>query len=325
MNLTPKKILIIQTAFIGDTILATSIAEELHATFPSAEIFLLLKKGNESLFEHHPFLNILTHDKSKKYTSLLSLIKKIRAEKFDVVINLHRYLSSNILTLLSGAKYTTGFQSFLSSMFSHTIKHQFTPGLHEIHRYHQLVKPLTHQEKSFLPKIYPPDNFPKNFTPAKKYVCFFPGSIWQTKQLPPSKWIELAQKFSENIDIYLCGSKEEIQLCEYIKAKSNKNNIHNIAGKFSLIEISSIMKKAERIYTNDSAPLHIASALNIPVTTFFCSTITDFGFYPLSDDNQVIEVKNLYCRPCGIHGYKQCPKSHFRCGLEIDITEAKTY
>ncbi|GAB4202331.1 MAG: glycosyltransferase family 9 protein [Bacteroidia bacterium] len=323
MNFYPKKILIIQTAFIGDAILATSVAEELHHTFPDAQIFMLVKKGNESLFDRHPFLKIWTHDKSRKYYSLLRLIKTIRKEKFDVVINLHRYLSSNILTLLSNARFTAGFQSPLSFMFSHRVLHHFKKDYHEIHRYHDLTFPITRQEKIFLPKLYPSIELPKDFLPQKKYVCFFPGSVWATKQLPPDKWIALARRFSNDVEIYLCGSKTESSLCEYIKNKSERNNVFNIAGQYSLFETMSIVRQSQRVYTNDSAPLHIASALNIPVTAFFCSTVKDFGFYPLSEDSEVLEVENLDCRPCGIHGKKQCPKHHFRCGLEIDIHKAK--
>ncbi len=324
MNIVPQKILIIQTAFIGDTILATSVAEEMHHTFPDAKIFLLVKKGNEDLFLNHPYLKIITHDKSKKLSSLFQLIKKIRQEKFDIVINLHRYLSSTLLTILSRARYTSGFQSLLSNFYTYSTPHSFKDNLHEIQRYHELTKHFSKQEKIFLPKLYLQESLPEIFD-NKKYVCLFPGSIWATKQLPPTKWIELIQKFSKDIEIYLCGSSQEINLCEYIKASSMRENVHNIAGKYSLLKIAHIMKNALRVYVNDSAPLHIASSLNIPVTAFFCSTITNFGFYPLSDDKQVIEVKNLECRPCGIHGYKKCPKLYFRCGLEINIEEVKVY
>lgn len=325
MNFYPKKILIIQTAFIGDAILATSVAEELHNSFPDAQIFLLVKKGNEPLFENHPFLQIWTHDKSQKYSSLLRLIKKIRREKFDAVINLHRYLSSNILTLLSNARFTAGFQSPLSFLFSHHIRHRFKKEYHEIHRYHDLIFPITRREKIFLPKLYPSLELPKDFLPQKKYVCLFPGSVWATKQLPPDKWTALIRRFSDNVEIYLCGSEAEKKLCEYIKNQSERNNVLNIAGKYSLDKIISIASRSQRVYTNDSAPLHIASALNVPVTAFFCSTVKDFGFYPLSDSSEVLEVENLECRPCGIHGKSQCPRHHFRCGWEIDINKATVY
>ena len=320
----PHKILIIQTAFIGDTILASSVAEEVHYYFPNAEIYLLVKKGNEGIYENHPFLKIITHDKSQKLSSLWRLIKFIWSEKFDTIINLHRYFSSHLLSILSGAKFKSGFYSPLLSIFyTHTIKHQFAKELHEIDRYHQLVQPLTQSTHSFLPKLYPPDHFPKNFNPTQKYVCLFPGSIWATKQLPPEKWIELIQHFSDEYLIYLCGSKQDEKLCEYIKIKANKKNVINIAGQYSLLETASIVQKAERIYVNDSAPLHIASALNVPVTVFYCSTVKEFGFYPLSKDAQIVEVKGLECRPCGIHGHKHCPKGHFKCGRDIDINEVR--
>lgn len=321
MNLHPQKILIIQTAFLGDAILATSVAEELHAAFPHAQIFLLVKKGNEGIFEHHPFLNILVHDKTKKYSSLWNLIKHIRKEKFDVVINLHRYLSSNLLTIFSGAKFTAGFKSPFSFLFTHQATHQFKKGIHEIHRYHSLAKNITKFSEAFLPKLYPDESLNVKIPLSKNYVCFFPGSIWATKQLPPSKWIELSNKISSATDIYLCGSASEKSLCEYIKAKSGRENIYNYAGQFSLSELLSVIKQSKRVYCNDSAPLHIASALNVPATAFFCSTVTDFGFYPLSSKSEVIEVKDLNCRPCGIHGYKECPKHHFQCGLLINIDD----
>jgi heptosyltransferase-2 len=79
------------------------------------------------------------------------------------------------------------------------------------------------------------------------------------------------------------------------------------------------MKNAKRNFVNDSGPLHICSAMNAPVTAFFCSTILGFGFGPLSEDAKVVEVANLTCRPCGVHGYKECPLGHFKCGFEIEL------
>jgi ADP-heptose:LPS heptosyltransferase len=80
------------------------------------------------------------------------------------------------------------------------------------------------------------------------------------------------------------------------------------------------MKLATMNYVNDSAPLHLASAMNAPVTAFFCSTIPEFGFGPLSENNQIIQTEEkLNCRPCGLHGKKVCPEGHFKCGTEINI------
>ena len=80
------------------------------------------------------------------------------------------------------------------------------------------------------------------------------------------------------------------------------------------------MQNAKMNYVNDSAPMHIASAMNAPTTAIFCSTIPAFGFGPLSDNSKIVEtLEKLDCRPCGIHGYSACPKGHFKCGFGIEI------
>jgi heptosyltransferase-2 len=79
------------------------------------------------------------------------------------------------------------------------------------------------------------------------------------------------------------------------------------------------MKHAKMNYVNDSGPLHLASSVNAPTTAFFCSTVPAYGFFPLSYNSQVVEVANLYCKPCGLHGYKACPEGHFKCGKDIEL------
>ena len=107
-----KKILIIQTAFLGDVILATPVIAELKRIYPIAEIDFLLRKGNESLLANNPNLkSVIQFDKSKnKFKSILNLIKQFRREKYDLVINLHRFGSSGIIASFSGAKKTYGFK-----------------------------------------------------------------------------------------------------------------------------------------------------------------------------------------------------------------------
>jgi ADP-heptose:LPS heptosyltransferase len=75
-------------------------------------------------------------------------------------------------------------------------------------------------------------------------------------------------------------------------------------------------------FTNDSAPMHLASAMNAPVTAVFCSTIPEFGFGPLSDDSMIIQTEEqLECRPCGLHGHEQCPEKTFNCAYTIPVTK----
>jgi len=318
-------ILVIQTAFIGDAILASSVLEKLHLFYPKAKLTILVRKGNESLYHEHPFLHeILVWDKQVgKYKSLFGLLKTIRQRKFDTVINLHRYASSGFLTAFSKAAYTSGYdKNPFSFLFNHKSKHIIGDGRHEIARYNDLIELITDSSVA-KPKLYPTY---KHFLSVesfvgKPFVCMAPSSVWFTKQLPKHKWIELCNAIAPETNIYLLGAPSDKGLCENIKNSSQHPGICNLAGTFSLLESCELMKHAKMNYVNDSAPLHLATAVNAPTTAFFCSTAPAYGFYPLSYQSNVIEVCGLNCRPCGLHGHKTCPKNDFKCGNDIQLKQ----
>src|SRR6185295_16515629 len=121
-----QKFLVIQTAFIGDVVLATSILEELHARFPDAQIDYLVRKGNEGLLKGHPFLHqVLVWDKQKqKFKHLMQMMRQVRAEHYDVVINVQRFAATGFITIKSGAPLTIGYdKNPLSFFFSRKIPH----------------------------------------------------------------------------------------------------------------------------------------------------------------------------------------------------------
>src|ERR1043165_9547620 len=103
--------LIIQTALIGDVVLATAVAEKLHTYYPNAAIDFLLRKGNESLLKDHPYLRkvYVWNKKEGKLRGLLRLALQIRRQRYTHVINLHRFASSGFLTFFSGAPEKRGF------------------------------------------------------------------------------------------------------------------------------------------------------------------------------------------------------------------------
>ena len=323
------KFLIIQTAFTGDVILATAVAEKLHRFYPESEVDFLVRKDNESLLLNHPFIHklLVWNKKNQKYLHLFQLILEVRAAKYDYVINLQRFFSSGLLTALSNGKKTFGFKKnpfsvFFTRRFIHDISRHGK--IHEVQRNLSLIEMIT--DLSFQsPRLYPSTSdfeFVKPFQ-NNKYLCIAPASIWFTKQLTKEKWIELVNKSflkNNNIVIYFIGSNSDIPLCDMIISESGKSNVINLAGKLTLLQSAALMKDALMNYVNDSAPLHMASAMNASVTAFFCSTVPAFGFTPLSDQHFIVETKeNLDCRPCGLHGFRKCPEGHFRCATTISI------
>lgn len=318
-----QKILVIQTAFTGDVVLATAVIEKLHRFYPDAEIDFLLRKGNEGLLKGHPFLNevLIWNKKEKKYKNLFDLLRKIRSKKYDKVINLQRFTSTGILTGFSQAKERIGFdKNPLSFLFTKKVSHQFRKGVHEVERNNRLIEDFT--DATFnKPRLYPTGNDKQEILQYQHhpYVCMMPASVWFTKQYPEEKWIELINDFPAGYTIYLLGGKGDTVLCEKIKEKTTSRKVSVLAGKLNFLSSAALMEGAKMNYSNDSAPLHFASATDAPITAIFCSTIPEFGFYPLSDKSIIVQTDlQLSCKPCALHGKKACPLGHFKCGVTIE-------
>ncbi|WP_291728900.1 glycosyltransferase family 9 protein [Bernardetia sp.] len=336
------KILLIQTAFIGDVILATSLIESVYATYPTAKIDFLLRKGNENLLQEHLLLNeVLIWDKKNKYKSLFKLLKKIRSAQYDAVLNLQRFGATGLLTAFSKAKIKAGFKKNpFSWAFTHKYEHIITTdpnSPHEIERNSKVLESIGINELR-KPKLYPSaadKEKVKEFI-HNDFICIAPTSVWFTKQYPLQKWIDCIKKLlleeenyknlSPNFEIHLLGAPSDRENCQKIvdelECKIIQKNlgfkVNNLAGKLSLMQSAALMQHTKLVLANDSAPLHLASSVNAPVCAVFCSTVPAFGFTPLSDTSFIIETeKKLDCRPCGLHGYKSCPKGHFECAESI--------
>jgi len=386
------KFLVIQTAFIGDVVLATAIIEKLHTSFPDARIDFLVRKGNEALLAGHPWLHtVLVWDKKEgKLKNLWRMGRRIRREHYDKVINVQRFAATGLLTAFSGAAETIGFdKNPLSRFFSRRIPHivsapargeapagraggveqagaeavvrrgegveQEVPTkgmaaaakdvpvpapLHEIQRNQMLISAFTGDQPA-RPRLYPTAADEDKVRPYQQgfYITVSPASVWFTKQYPKEKWIAFLRLVPEEYTVYLLGAPSDKELCEYIKEEvmtqgcgearpggaakaavpTAAANIINLSGQLSFLQSAALMKGAVMNYVNDSAPMHFASAVNAPVTAVYCSTIPGFGFGPLSDEKFIVEIKEpLDCRPCGLHGYKACPRGHFNCAFKIE-------
>lgn len=322
-----ERILIIQTAFLGDVILGTGMVEKVYQHYPDAEIDFLVRKGYESLFENHPKIHqVIVFDKSRhKLQNLLKVIWKIRSRRYDMAINLQRYFTSGLIMAFSKSIIKIGFdKNPLSILYSKKIKHDFDGG-HEITRNHELISWFTDNQPG-KPRLYPQKRNLDKVLEFRNgnYVCMAPASIWYTKQFPVEKWLELIGLIPKSFRIYLIGGPDDFMLCEEIKNRSDSGHIQNLCGRFSLLDIAELIRGATMNFVNDSAPMHLASAMNAPVCAIYCSTLPSFGYGPLSDQSHILELdKELYCRPCGMHGKNKCPEEHFRCAYDIRIEQMK--
>lgn len=322
------RILIVQTASIGDVVLATSVLEKLNAFFPDATIDFLVKRGIEGLLTGNPKLRqVLIWDKSKsKINALRDLIREVRSNNYDIVVNLQRFAATGLLTVFSGAPVRLGFKKNpFSVFFSKAVKHRISAKAeeseHEVHRNLSVIDHLTDTGKNFPPRLYPSQTDFAKVSQFKthQYITVSPASLWFTKQFPAEKWVEFLHDVDQKMHVYLLGAKNDIAVCNQIMEASGLSNSINLAGRLTFLESAALMKDAAMNYVNDSAPMHFASAMNAAVTAIFCSTVPAFGFTPLSDNSTIVETDQpLDCRPCGLHGYSACPEKHFKCALTID-------
>lgn len=323
--------LLIQTAFIGDVILATALVEYLHHTAPATPIDVLVRRGNEGLLLGHPHIRqVLVWDKkTKKYPHLLRLLGQIKRAQYGRVVTLQRFASTGFLTAFSGAAARVGFaENPFSRLFTRRVPHRIGDGTHEVQRNLQLLSGAAIPAaaiQALPPRLYPTaadETAAAPYAAVGDYLCLAPTSVWFTKQYPEEKWLELLAALPAGLPVYLLGGPPDTAACERLAQAAARPGLVNLSGILSLLASAALMRGAVLNYVNDSAPMHLCSAVDAPVCAIFCSTVPAFGFGPLSTFSRIVEHPGpLACRPCGLHGHARCPLGHFRCALEIETPQ----
>lgn len=315
------RILIIHTAFIGDIVLSTPLIKKLRDTYPKAEITYLTTPVGASILRNNPYLtHIIEYDKRGEHKGIKgfwAIAKKLKVEAYNMVITPHRYLRSSFLTFLTGAPIRRGYDNSAAA-FLYNEKIHYDKNKHEVEKLLSFVP--KDEGKRYEIELFPTelerekvDGILKNV--AKKIVVVAPGSKWFTKKWPLEYFkqviVELEKR--EDVTVVVIGGKEEMLL----NIPLAKNSI-DLRGKTTLLELAEVIRRADIVLTNDSSPIHIASAFpNVKILALFGPTVEKFGFFPWSKNSEVFQVEGLGCRPCSIHGGDSCPKKHFKCMLDI--------
>lgn len=315
------RILIIHTAFIGDIVLSTPLIKKLRDTYPKAEITYLTTPVGASILRNNPHLNhIIEYDKRGEHKGMKgfwAIAKKLKMEAYNLVITPHRYLRSTFLTFLTGAPIRRGYDSAAASFL-------YNERVHYDKSKHEVEKLL-----SFVPKDegkrYEIEIFPTELEVEKvdkllekrreKVVVVAPGSKWFTKKWPLEYFNRVIKELEKREDttVVVVGGKEEMFFNMLLA-----NTTIDLRGKTTLLELAEVIRRADIVLTNDSSPIHIASAFpNVRILALFGPTVEKFGFFPWSKNSEVFQVEGLECRPCSIHGGDSCPKKHFKCMLDI--------
>lgn len=322
-----EKILVIQTAFLGDAILTLPMLEKLKEKFPDSVIDVLSIPSTKEIFEASPFVNeVLVMDKKRSHKSLFQLFRftnKIKRSSYTKIYSPHRSFRTAFIVMQSNAKDTYGFSN--ASLF-HVYRNvvQYKEESHEVQRNLDLIgHDYSSDSWRIIPKLkinsesqQKVEQFLSSNQLNDNLIAIAPGTIWATKKYPEQYFQEIIKHFTtKSHKILIIGGKSDEQSSQRL-TNGNKNVVAT-SGRFSIIETIELLKKVRILITNDSAPTHMGMCANVPVLTIYCSTIPGFGFYPYNKKSSYISFSDLKCKPCGIHGYEECPIKSFDCGNKL--------
>ncbi len=322
---SPSKILIIQTAFLGDVVLTTPLIRETKRLFPTAELDVLVIPQTKGVLENNPHIrSLITFNKRKaRFISFFKTIFTARRNKYDLCFLPHRSGTSARIAKYASIPRRIGFAGRRPARL-YTDRVFFDRRKNQINRLLDLLRYLKQDDYDAQSEIFlssgMKEKAKKHLEPLEKYplkIAVAPGSVWNTKRWPQSYFAELIKKLvKHDIGTILIGSRDEKKLCDSIAQTTGRANVLNLAGKTGLLQVAAIIQKCDLLLCNDSGSLHLANAVQTDVFAFFGPTVQRFGFAPFRPQDKVFEI-DLECRPCASHGGKKCPQGHFRCMLDI--------
>jgi len=317
-----NKIAVIQTAYPGDVILATPVFEALKDRFPGSVLAAVVRPESYLLLRDNPHIDdIIVYDKYGRDGGIRGLLRTAKPLKgFDWAIIIQRYLRSALLPLVAGIKRRTGFKTSGVSFLYSERKH-YDDGRHEVQRCLDLID--AGNDTRYRPRIFMGDKVRGEADRLMaergiegEFAVVAPGSVWATKRYPyyPELIDGIKDKFGLNI--ILLGAADDQEISRRISNRCGYKPL-DLTGETDLLLSAEIISRAKIVFSNDSAPAHMAAAVETPVVAIFGPTVPGFGFSPYFAKSFVVDVGELYCRPCTTHGSEKCPQKHFRCMVDL--------
>ncbi|MBI3378971.1 MAG: lipopolysaccharide heptosyltransferase II [Nitrospirae bacterium] len=303
----PRKILVIKPSSLGDVVHSLPFLNALRDSFPRAEIHWIIAKGLEGLLEGHPMINklwIINKDDWKRVKGagttikeLRSLFKSLKAEKYDIVMDLQGLLRSGILAKATGAPVRIGFKEAREGsriFYTHTVK--AGKDVHAVDRYLEIAKFIgcdISDIKFPFPLSFKSQLSTLNFQLPERYAVIVPGARWQTKRWFPERFGQLSSMMQ--VKSIIVGGESDADIASIVIRNSDGNAISAV-GKTTLKVLIEVIRNARFVVTNDSGPMHIAAALNVPVFAIFGPT-NPLRTGPYGKSHVIIR-KGLECSPC---------------------------
>ncbi len=310
------KILLVQTSFLGDTILSTPVISEIKNIYRKSELWIMTTPLSSNLVKRDPLIDgVISYDKRKKHSGvkgLFEIVKLIRKSNFDKVYSLHRSYRTSILLILSRIPVRTGFKEAKLS-FLYTNRFYRNPSDHDVLRNLSILSGEIdiYKAKAEM-RLFPPkeSEIKNNLIIKERYAVIMPSSVWKTKTWHWQGFRDAAIFLKNmNFKVVILGSKEDIEINKKV---AYNNDVIDLTGKTDISETMYVSSRAAIVICNDSMGLHMASAFKVPTVAVFCATSPKFGFTPWKNKAIIVE-EELECRPCAKHGGNKCPNGTEKC------------
>ena len=318
--------IVIQTSFLGDTILTTPLLAQVARRGP---VDVVTTPAAASVLTEHPAVrSVIVYDKRGAHSGLYgltTLAARLRAARYDTAYLAQGSLRSAALAFLARVPERIGFATSAGSWL-YTTKVAYREDLHHAARLLLLSRPNGREPtaEETRPTLAPGsaerelvDDLLRRAGVAEgeRLIALAPGSVWATKRWPYYR--ELAEQLTDAGRIVIVGGADDSPLAAAIRAAVP--NAVDATGALPLLGSAELIGRSAVIVTNDSSPLHLASAMGTPTVAIFGPTVPQFGFGPLAPVKAVLGHESLACRPCDRHGPKRCPLKHFRCMRELSV------
>jgi heptosyltransferase II len=314
--------LVVQTSFLGDVILTTPLLAELSLRGP---VDVLTTPVGRTLLANNPAVrNVIVLDKksSGRLIHTWKVVRSLRDSKsetqYSTAYMAQGSMRSAAIAAFAGIQERIGFDTSAGRPF-YTRTVEYRADRHHAERLLRLAGVNNPEKARIRPVLFPGesertavDRLLRGVTGP--FIVLAPGSAWGTKRWP--YFPDLARVIARDFQIVIIGGEAEGALAGAIEIAAPGKTV-DATGELSMLGSAELIQRAAAIVSNDSAPLHLASAMNTPTVAVFGPTVPEFGFGPLADSHTVAGVEELDCRPCDRHGPQRCPLGHWRCMREL--------
>lgn len=315
------RVLVVQTSFLGDTVLTLPLLSEIKRRFPNSNLSLLCTPLGQELLSDHPALDeIIVDDKKKRDRGWIGLWRKaklLRRKGFTMALCPHKSFRSGLLLFLARIPFRVGFAQSRSSFLFH-VRVNRDAEQHDVERTLSILEGLGIRTEACERVLDLPiragtrekviHEFQSlGLDTSRMLVGLHPGSVWATKRWSAAGFAQLIRMLKERYpcEILLFGGPDDAAVIDEVQKLCGGSGV-SLVDRIALHELPAALGLCSVLITNDSGPMHIAVAEDVPVVAIFCATTPALGFYPYSSKAVVLD-KDLPCRPCSAHGGRRCP------------------